>query len=101
LTELVSISLPSPTSMMEIRGVYGGSFLGIGFLFLLGAVRRQWFRSSLAAEALIMGGLVVGRLVGVAADGRPSAFLAVLLVSEAVATTAALAALRVTGTSAT
>ena len=93
LTDLVSVELPSATSMIEIRGVYGGAFLGIGLLFMLGATRSTWFRFGLVAEALIMGGLVVGRLVGIAADGRPTMFLAVLLASEVVAAGTAIYAL--------
>ena len=33
LTPLVEISMPTRIAVMEVRGVYGGLFFGIGFFF--------------------------------------------------------------------
>ena len=33
LTQLVEISMPTPIAVMEVRGVYGGLFFGIGAFF--------------------------------------------------------------------
>ncbi len=94
LTPLVEISMPTPIAVMEVRGVYGGLFFGIGFFFLLFARRDAWLRPGLVAQAGIMGGFVLGRTVGILLGGAPNLFIAALLAGEVFMAAVALFALR-------
>ncbi len=95
LTPLVEISMPTRIAVMEVRGVYGGLFFGIGFFFLLFARRDSWLRPGLVAQAGIMGGFVLGRTVGILLGGAPNLFIAALLAGEVFMAPVALFALRV------
>jgi hypothetical protein len=95
LTPLVEISMPTRIAVMEVRGVYGGLFFGIGFFFLLFAWRDPWLRPGLVAQAGIMGGFVLGRTVGILLGGAPNLFIAALLAGEVFMAAVALFALRV------
>jgi len=94
LTPLVEISMPTPIAVMEIRGVYGGLFFGIGFFFLLFARSDAWLRPGLVAQAGIMGGFVLGRTVGIVLGGAPNLFIATLLAGEVFMVAVALVAVR-------
>jgi hypothetical protein len=94
LTPLVEISMPTRIAVMEVRGVYGGLFFGIGFFFLLLARRDVWLRPGLVAQAGIMGGFVLGRTVGIVLGGAPNLFIAALLAGEVFMAAVALFALR-------
>ncbi len=50
LTPLVELTMTTPVAIMEIRGVYGGLFLGIGVLFLLFARHGAWLRPLLIGD---------------------------------------------------
>ena len=95
LTPLVEISMPTRIAVMEVRGVYGGLFFGIGFFFLLFARRDSWLRPGLVAQAGIMGGFVLGSTVGILLGGAPNLFIAALLAGEVFMAAVALFALRV------
>jgi hypothetical protein len=75
LTPLVEIVLPTPVAMMEVRGVYGGFFAGIGLFFLLSARRDAWIRPGLVAQASVFGGFVFGRTLGIVIGGAPNGFI--------------------------
>lgn len=100
LTRLVELSMPTSIAIMEVRGVYGGLFFGIGFFFLLFARRDAWLRPGLVAQAGIMGGFVLGRTVGILLGGAPNLFIAALLAGEVFMVAVALAAWRQLGGSA-
>lgn len=94
LTRLVEVAMPTRIAIMEVRGVYGGFFLGTGFFFLLFARHEAWFRPGLIAQASIFGGFVLGRTVGIAVGGAPNPFITALLVGEIVGLVVALVLLR-------
>jgi hypothetical protein len=91
LTHLVEIAIPTPVAVMEVRGVYGGFFLGTGFYFFLFARRDAWLLPGLVAQASVFGGFVLGRTVGIVVGGTPNAFIALLYGGEIVGLIAALA----------
>lgn len=93
LTPLVEIALPTRIAVMEVRGVYGGFFVGIGAFFVLCAGRRDWLRPGLAAQASVFGGFVLGRTIGIAVGGAPNTFIGLLLGGEVVGFVVALALL--------
>jgi hypothetical protein len=101
LTPLVELTMTTPVAIMEIRGVYGGLFLGIGTFFLLSARHQAWLRPGLVAQACIMGGFVLGRTVGILLGGAPNLFIAVLLAGEIFMAAVAVVALRQLNASAT
>jgi hypothetical protein len=82
LTLETEIALPTAVAVQEVRGVYGGFFLGTGLYLLLCARRQGWLHQGLAALASIMGGLVLGRVTGLVLDGPANALLYFLLGSE-------------------
>jgi hypothetical protein len=94
LTPLVEISMPTPIAVMEIRGVYGGLFFGIGFFSLLFARCDAWLRPGLVAQTGVMGGFVLGRTVGIVLGGAPNLFIAALLAGEVFMVAVALVAMR-------
>ncbi len=94
LTPLVELGLPTPIAIMEVRGVYGGLFFGIGSFFLLFARRDEWMRPGLVAQVGVMGGFVFGRTVGIVLGGLPNLFISALLAGEVLIVAVALAALR-------
>lgn len=63
----VGISLSGPAAFSHMRGDTGGAFLAVGLLLLLGLYRRE--PGYLEAVALIMLGIVAGRLLAIALDG--------------------------------
>jgi Domain of unknown function (DUF4345) len=93
LTQLVEIAMLTPVALMEVRGVYGGFFLGTGVYFLLFARRDGWLRPGLIAQASIFGGFVLGRTLGIDLGGAPNGFIALLLAGEIVGLIVALALL--------
>ena len=90
LTSLVEIVLPSTIATMEVRGAYGGMLLGVATFFLVSAFKRKLFRAGVTALATVMGGLVLGRVIGLILDGPANAFIYALLASEVVATSVAI-----------
>lgn len=54
-----------------IRAAYGGAFLGIASLFLLGVVKPDFTRFSLVAIAVLFSGFALGRIFSIAVDGLP------------------------------
>jgi hypothetical protein len=63
----VGISLSGPAAFSHMRGDTGGAFFAVGLLLLLGLYRRE--PGYLEAVALIMVGIVAGRLLAIALDG--------------------------------
>ena len=94
LTAEAQIVLPTPVAVQEVRGVYGGFFLGTGLYLLLCARRKPWLRHGLVALSAIMGGLVLGRVLGLVLDGPANALLYLLLAAEVVGLVLALYLLR-------
>ena len=77
-----AIQLRSVNDHHLVRAAYGGGFLGIAALFLLGAVRPAYARTSLLAVAFLLSGFAFGRLYSIAVDGVPTALFLAVLVAE-------------------
>ncbi len=75
------IELTTINHVHIIRAAYGGAFLGIASLFLLGLVKPEFTRFSLVAIAVLFAGFALGRIFSIAVDGLPvSRYLGVLAV---------------------
>jgi hypothetical protein len=94
ITTLVGIVLPTPVARMEIRGVYGGQFLGTALMLAAFARHEQWFRPGMVAMGVICGGLVIGRTLGLILDGAANPLIYALYASEIAGLIIAVLALR-------
>src|SRR5262249_49982 len=82
LTSLVEIEMPTRIARMEVRGIYGGFFIGTGSLFMLFSLRERWHAAGLVAQASIFAGFVLGRSVGIVIGGAANASMGSVLVGE-------------------
>lgn len=79
MMEAPAIQLTTVNHLHVIRAAYGGAYLGIAALFLLGLLRSQLRTFALLSVAVLFGGFAFGRLVSIALDGMPvGLYLAVL-----------------------
>jgi hypothetical protein len=79
---IYGIDLRSASETNLYRSGYGGLFLAFAILFALGALGTQHSRTAQLALLTFMGGLAVGRLVSVVADGWPHPLLTAVLAME-------------------
>lgn len=78
----VELNINSVSALNELRANYGGLQIGMGLLLLAGFRVPALTRPVLLAQALLVGGLALGRIVSIALDGMPSAFVQSLLLLE-------------------
>ena len=90
----VGVELPVPSARIDARATYGGFFLGTAVFWAMCATRAAWLRAGLAAQAVILGGFVFGRVVGMVFDVGANTAIYVLLVGEIVGVALALVALK-------
>lgn len=88
------IELLSVNHFHVIRAAYGGAYLGIAVLFLLGALQPAFRRLSLVAVAVVFAGFAVGRIVSLALDGWPVPLYLGVLAAELLFAAMACAALQ-------
>jgi hypothetical protein len=69
LAESTGVIASTPTGSTEIRAMYGGLQAAIGVLALLAVFRPDIVKSALVCLATLAGGLLTGRLIGLAIDG--------------------------------
>ncbi|WP_068860057.1 DUF4345 domain-containing protein [Perlucidibaca aquatica] len=82
----VELNINTVSALNELRANYGGLQIGMGLFLLAGLCCKTYLRPALLAQALIVGGLVTGRLISVAIDGQPNAFIQGLIVLESITT---------------
>lgn len=90
----VGITLPDTSARAEIRAVYGGMCLGIGVFLIAAGRRAALHEAGLVLSALMLWGLVVGRVLNLAIEGRPNRVIWIYFAVElagALASTALLA----------
>lgn len=80
----VELNINTVSALNELRANYGGLQIGMGLFLLAGLCCQTLTRPALLAQALIVGGLATGRLVSIALDGQPNAFVQGLIVLESV-----------------
>jgi len=66
-----AIELSTVNHLHIIRAAYGGAYLGIACLFLLGALGRLDRRFALMSVLILFTGFALGRLFSMAVDGPP------------------------------
>ena len=80
----VELNINTVSALNELRATYGGLQIGMGLFLLAGIACKSMTRPALLAQALIVGGLASGRLISIALDGLPNAFVQGLVVLESV-----------------
>jgi hypothetical protein len=88
------IDLTSVNHYHIIRAAYGGAYIGIAALFLVGAWRAEYVRTSLLAIACIFIGFAIGRVFSIVVDGVPVSLYLGVLAFEVVFATLAWRSLR-------
>lgn len=91
------IALSTTNHLHVIRAAYGGAYIGIGALFMLGARGVIDTRAALIAVAVLFSGFAFGRLVSITVDGVPVALYLAVLAAEVFFTTLALLSLKRVG----
>jgi hypothetical protein len=71
MMETPAIQLTTVNHRHVVRAAYGGAYLGIAALFLLGLFQQSHRAFALISVAVLFGGFAVGRLVSIAFDGMP------------------------------
>ncbi len=94
MMEAPNIRLTSVNHLHIIRAAYGGAYLGMGVLFLLGLARPEFTKASLLAVAILFSGFAFGRIYSIAADGLPVPLYLAVLAFEVLFATLAVLALR-------
>jgi hypothetical protein len=75
-----------PTAIVDVRATYGGMQLGIAALLAYCAISIGGTAFGLLSAACIVGGLAVGRLIGIAANGGTSGLVWLIVGVEVTAT---------------
>jgi hypothetical protein len=88
------IDLATVNHLHVVRAAYGGAYLGIAALFLVGALRLIDARMALVSVLLIFSGFAFGRVVSLALDGWPVPLYLAVLGAEVFFATCAAWALR-------
>jgi hypothetical protein len=90
---LIGYQLTQPSAIGEVRATYGGLSIGIA-IFLWLCANPTHARLGLRLMLLVVAGLMIGRIVGIAIDGPPNIAALALLTTEVGFTVASLLALR-------
>jgi len=94
MLDVPAIKLQSVNDHHLVRAAYGGGFLGIAALFVLGAVRPRHEQASLLAVCFLLSGFAAGRIYSIAIDGVPSLLFVGVLCAEVLFASLAVASLR-------
>ena len=86
----------TPSALSEYRAPGGMLFIS-AVLILFATIRVQYLRAGLALSALVYGSYGISRLIGIAADGLPSAALTQAMVIELFLGSLCLAVLSLSG----
>lgn len=78
----VGVELSTPAARAEIRAFYGGLEVGLALFFALAAARPPWFRAGLFAQSTSLGGIALGRVLGIFVDSAAESTIYLLLGAE-------------------
>lgn len=79
---VLGITLDGPLARTDVRAVFGGLELGVAAVLALCAMRSTRAADGLALLCATAGGMLAGRLLGLARDGAPGALGVALGVVE-------------------
>ena len=90
------MTLPNPSALTEVAGMYGGLQIGLGLFFFFLASRKSTVPTGLTILMVLLGSLALGRAYGLFAYGF-STYNFMALIFEGVSTSLAFMALRLIG----
>ena len=90
------MTLPNPSALTEVAGMYGGLQIGLGLFFFFLASRKNTVPTGLTILMVLLGSLALGRAYGLFAYGF-STYNFMALIFEGVSTSLAFMALRLIG----
>jgi drug/metabolite transporter superfamily protein YnfA len=70
--DIYGITMDTPNEFNMIRGVYGGCFIGIATLWMMGVLSEKYRYSALITMFVCMVGFTLGRSLSVIVDGTPT-----------------------------
>ena len=82
LNEVVTDTLSSTSSIIDIRATYGGMSIGVGSILYLLARSESTLRTGLLAVLLVMACMASARLYGIMVDGQPNGYMHLYLILE-------------------
>ena len=82
LNEVVTDTLSSTSSIIDIRATYGGMSIGVGSILYLLARSESTLRTGLLAVLLVMACMASARLYGIMVDGQPNGCMHLYLILE-------------------
>jgi hypothetical protein len=83
LSNFVTGTEPGNTNaIIDMRATYGGMGLGVGLLFGYSALQRGAELFGVTASFLILSGIALGRIYGMAIGGSPNFFMFTQLAAE-------------------
>ena len=86
MAEFSTAAVPqSASALIDTRATYGGMSVAVGLILFLLASQANTIRVGLQAVLLLMLGMAVGRMLGMALDGAANTLMFVYLALELVA----------------
>ena len=82
LNEVVTDTLSSTSSIIDIRATYGGISIGAGSILYLLPRGESTLRTGLLAVLLVMACMASARLYGIMVDGQPNGYMHLYLILE-------------------
>ena len=85
LSFYVTDTVPTTESgLIDMRATYGGMSLGFGMLLVLMSRNSKLYPIGTMASIIIVGGMALGRIVGMIEDGSPNTMMYIYLALEVV-----------------
>ena len=82
LNEVVTDTLSSTSSIIDIRATYGGISIGAGSILYLLPRGESTLRTGLLAVLFVMACMASARLYGIMVDGQPNGYMHLYLILE-------------------
>ncbi len=79
---LVDITLPTSTAIIDFQATYGGLEIGLAMFFAYCATTNRLIHPALLVQALSLGGLALGRIIGLLQAGPAQPLIYWLLLAE-------------------
>ena len=79
---LVDITLPTSTAIIDFQATYGGLEIGLAIFFAYCAAVNRLIHPALLVQALSLGGLALGRIIGLLQVGSAPPLIYGLLLAE-------------------
>lgn len=89
LYAVVQSSVSSSSAITDIRATYGGMSLGVGLILYLLSSNPVTIKAGLWSVAFVLGGMALGRGVGIVVDGNANTTMYVYLALEIAAASVA------------